>query len=111
MSLKWEQPMKTEYFPQVVQVIPTDDFKIYAYFTDGTIRLVDVKPLIQPGTVFEPLADLNFFKDRATVLNDTVAWDTTGTYDPWKCIDLDPQVIYALPRVEDPLNSESLVGL
>ena len=40
---------------------------------------------------------------RSTVLNDTVAWDVSGRYDPATCIDLDPFTVYAAERVSDPL--------
>jgi hypothetical protein len=93
----------TYFSPQVLQVVPTDDYKIYAYFNNGSIKLLDVKPMIKPGTVFEPLADIDFFKSKATVINDTVAWDIGGGRDPSKCLDLDPFVIFKLPDVDDPL--------
>jgi hypothetical protein len=94
----------TRFFPEVLQVVPTDDFEIYAYFNDGLIRLFDVKPLIKDGTVFEPLKDIAVFKDTLTVLNHTVAWDLEGNRDTAKCIDLDPDVIFAQPIVPDPLS-------
>ena len=93
----------THFFPQVLQVVPTEDYKVYAYFNDGLIRLVDVKPLIKKDTVFEPLADIDFFKSKCAVINDTVAWDIGGNRDPSKCVDLDPLVIFELPDVNDPL--------
>ena len=96
----------TEFWPCVVQVIPTDDYKVYAYFNDGTIRLFDAKPLIKKDTVFEPLEDLELFKEKLSVINDTVAWDMGGNRDARKCIDLDPFVIYEQPIVADPLSGE-----
>ncbi|WP_207747821.1 DUF2442 domain-containing protein [Clostridium sp. D33t1_170424_F3] len=93
------------FYPKVVQAIPGDDFTVYAYFIDGTVRLVDVKPLIEKGGVFAPLGDVDFFKSRLTVLNDTVAWDITGNRDETACIDLDPIEIYKTVVVEDPLQS------
>ena len=36
------------FFPCVLQAVATDDFQVYAYFNDGSVRLFDVKPLIQP---------------------------------------------------------------
>ena len=91
------------FFPSVLQVVPTDDYKIYSYFNDGSIRLYDVKPLIKPDTVFEPLSEINFFKSRATVMNGTAAWDITGNRDETACVDLDPLVLFNTPAVDDPL--------
>ena len=94
---------KTNFWPLVMQVVPTDDFGVYAYFNDGSVRYFDVKPLIKPGTVFEPLGDINYFKSKLAVINNTVAWDIGGNRDPQKCVDLDPFVIFELPVVADPL--------
>lgn len=93
-----------DYLPNVVQATPGSDFTAYAYFSDGAIKLVDVKPLIAEGGVFEQLADPTFFRERLTVLNGTIAWDVSGTRDPYTCIDLDPCKIYKTGRsVKDPL--------
>ena len=93
---------KTEFWPAVVQVVPTDDFGVYVYFNDGSVRFFSVKPLIKPDTVFEPLKDINFFKSKIAIINDTVAWDIGGNRDSNKCIDLDPFVLFNQPAVEDP---------
>ena len=95
--------MENNYYPIVVQVLPGDDYSVYAYFTDGTIHLFDVKPLIREGGVFSRIADASFFSGMLTVLNDTVAWDLSGCYDPKSCIDIDPFTVYEAPAVEDPL--------
>ncbi len=90
--------------PKVVQVVPGENSTVYAYFNDGSVRLVDAKPLIAQGGVFAQLGDPGFFHDRLTVLNDTVAWDVTGNRDVTACVDLDPCEIYAsAPVVGDPL--------
>ena len=93
----------SRFFPEVLQVYPTDDFIIYLYFNDGTVHRFDVKPLIKEGTVFEPLKDVEVFKNAATVLNGTAAWDLTGNRDEFTCIDLDPFVLFNSPKVKDPL--------
>jgi hypothetical protein len=92
-----------QYWPQVVQVVPSDDFTVYVYFSDGSVRLTDVKPLIHPGSVFEPLSDVEVFRSRLTVMNDTVAWDLSGERDSRQCLDLDPFTIYEGAVVGDPL--------
>jgi hypothetical protein len=95
--------MEERYFPVVVQALAGSDYTVYAYFTDGTIHLFDVKPLIANGGVFERLTEGSFFTDKLTVMNSTVAWDLSGCYDPSNCIDIDPFVIYESERVEDPI--------
>jgi hypothetical protein len=101
---------KTKFWPQVLQVLPTDDYCVYAYFNDGSVRLFDVKPLIKPGTVFEQLQDIAVFKSKIAVINDTVAWDMGGNRDPYKCVDLDPFVIFEQCAVADPLDETSKVA-
>ncbi|MCL2627952.1 MAG: DUF2442 domain-containing protein [Oscillospiraceae bacterium] len=101
---------KLKFWPKVVQVIPTEEYGVYAYFNDGSVRLFDVKPLIKQGTVFEPLSDIDYFKSKLAVINDTVAWDIGGFRDPRKCIDLDPFVIFEQPAVDDPLSNELMVA-
>lgn len=73
----------------LVQATAGDDFTVYAYLNDGTVRLVDIKPLIEQGNLFEKLKDIDFF-ESVTVMNNTAAWDLSGVRDPYNCIDLDP---------------------
>jgi len=98
-----QMPALENFWPKVLQVIPTNDYCVYAYFNDGSVRLFDVKPLIKIDTVFEPLEDVDYFKSRLAVINDTVAWDIGGDRDPRKYVDLDPLVIFEQPAVTDPL--------
>jgi hypothetical protein len=91
------------YFPAVVQAVPGPNRTVYAYFSDGSIKQFDVKPLIAGGGVFARLAEDDFFENRLTVLNDTVAWDLSGHYDPTDCIDIDPFTVYQAQSVPDPL--------
>ena len=49
-----------EYMPEVIQVIPTDDFTVYIYFDDGSIKLFDAKELITKG-IFKNLQDIKVF--------------------------------------------------
>ncbi|MCL2833351.1 MAG: DUF2442 domain-containing protein [Treponema sp.] len=89
--------------PQVLQVLPTDNFEVYAYMNDGSVRLFDVKPLLKKNTIFETLMDIEIFKEKCTVINETIAWDMGGNRDPYKCIDIDPFTIFEQTPVADPL--------
>ena len=80
-------------FHKVVQVVPTDDFKVYIYFADGKIKIFDASELITKG-VFTKIQDINIFKNTCTVLNDTLAWDIAGNFDASACLDLDPEELY-----------------
>ena len=93
-----------DFIPKVVQAVADERFTVYAYFNDGTVRRLDAAPLLEKGGVFAPLRDPDFFRERLTVLNDTVAWDIDGNRDPCTCVDLDPCEIYeTCPVVADPL--------
>ena len=81
--------------PQVFQVKPNDDFTVEVYFDDGKVKLYDAKQLIEKGGIFTPLANVDFFKERCVVLNNTLAWDIAGGFDPTECIDVCPDVIYS----------------
>ena len=96
-----------EKFPKVLQSIAGENFTVYAYMQDGTVRLYDAKPIISKGGVFEPLKDESFFRERLTVMNGTVAWDLSGKLDPCDCIDIDPFTVADCPVVTDPLKSVS----
>ena len=95
--------------PKVIQAVVGPDYTVYAYFHDGTVRLFDASPLVEKGGIFLPLRDVDFFRTRLTVLNDTVAWDIDGSRDSSTCIDLDPCELYETrPIVDDPLREVSL---
>lgn len=88
---------------QVVQVIPSEDFHVYIYFSDGRVKLYDVTPLLDKG-VLKKIVSPDVFINSCTVLNNTLAWDLSGNYDPYNCIDLDPEVLYQESvDVKDPL--------
>ncbi|HMV42678.1 MAG TPA: DUF2442 domain-containing protein [Leptospiraceae bacterium] len=88
---------------EIVQVIPKPNFKVYLYFSDGKIKLFNAAEIIKKG-IFKQLNDLDIFIGKCTVLNHTLAWDIKGNYDPYNCLDLDPEVLYQnSDDVKDPL--------
>lgn len=95
--------MAHDVFPVVVQAVAGADFTVYAYMLDGSVHLLDMKPLLQTGGVFECLRDETFFRSALTVMNDTIAWDISGQHDHTNCIDIDPFTIAETVRVPDPM--------
>ena len=87
-------------FPKVVQVIPYRGYKVDVYFEDGKIVCYDASHLLEKK-VFERLKDIDFFMNACTILNDSLAWDVTGTRDESKCLDLDPDMLYELENVKE----------
>ncbi len=88
------------YFPEIVQVVPHNDYTVSVYFSDGKIVLYNVKPLLGKE-VFSKIKDINIFMERCTILNDTLAWDIAGNRNENECIDIDPNTLYSLPELEE----------
>ena len=85
-----------QYMPEVVQVIPFDDYTVSVYFSDGKIVSYDVKPKLDSG-IFQALRDKDIFMNRCGIMNDTLAWDIHGDRDPSACLDIAPDTLYELP--------------
>ena len=66
---------------KITAVMPNDDFTLTLTFDNGEMRVFDVAPLIEPGTVFETFADIKHF--RRVYLDETkcVAWDIDPNVD------------------------------
>ena len=91
--------MRTDYFPEIVQVVPHNDHTVSIYFSDGKIVCYDVNPYLNDG-VFKSLKDEKTFIDSCTIMNDTLAWDINNG-DASACIDIDPETLYDLDAVEE----------
>ena len=92
--------------PTVVQVKPNDDFTVHVYFADGKIKLFDMSSVIKKGGVFKQISAVKDFIEKCTVMNGTLAWDVGGNFDPYGCIDIAPETIYAKGKdVADPLET------
>lgn len=87
-------------FPEIVQVVPNEDYTVTVYFEDGKIVLYDTIHLLEKE-IFKPLKDKNVFINSCTIMNDTLAWDLTGNRDESKCIDIDPEILYESQGIED----------
>ncbi len=91
----------------VIQVKPTRDFKVYVYFSDGKVKLFDMSPFLGTG-VFRQIAQVDVFIEKCTVINHTLAWDIGGNFDPYQCLDIDPETIYTSGiEVLDPLKEDA----
>lgn len=90
----------SQYFPSVVQVIPFEDYTVDIYFDDGKIVTYDVQRRL-PEKIFERIQSAGVFIRGCMVLNVTLAWDIAGGRDESQCIDIDPLVLYELPRVAE----------
>lgn len=78
---------------KVVKVKALDNYHVLVKFEDGIIKDYDCSSLIKLKCA-AALKDVNFFKERCCVINDTLAWRLTEFPDEYNCIDLDPRRIY-----------------
>lgn len=91
-----------EYFAsgkkRIVGVVPNSDFTLTISFDNGEKRLYDMRPLLLPGTVFAPFADIENFKRVYVDACHTIAWDIDPTVDSEKVwsnkVDLCPDSCY-----------------
>lgn len=88
------------YLPEVVQVVPRQDYTVLVHFSDGKIVEYDVSPMLDKE-VFSALKDKHVFVYACTIMNDTLAWDIEGNRNKEKCIDIAPETLYALPAVNE----------
>ena len=88
-----------DYTPDIVQVVPHEDYTVTVFFCDGKTVLYDVKLKLDRG-VFRQLTDLTFFMDRCRIMNNTLAWDLSGVGDETNCIDIDPDMLYHLEAID-----------
>ena len=97
-----DNKIETRYcFPEVFQAGAGDNYIVYAFMNDGSVRKTDIKPFIEKGGVFEPLKDKKLFKSALTVIGYTIAWDIEGNRDEQNCIDIDPFYAFESPVVTD----------
>ena len=89
-----------DYTPEIVQVVPHEDYTVMVYFCDGKIVVYDANPKLNDG-VFQRLKDKTFFIGNCKIMNDTLAWDLSNENDPSNCIDIDPDYLYSLDYVEE----------
>lgn len=83
---------------QITSVRAEDDFTLQMTFDNGEVRVLDCKPFLKEGTVFEPFLALGNFKRVYLDSFHCVAWDVDPTIDSevvWlNKVDLCPDACY-----------------
>jgi hypothetical protein len=88
----------------IVQVQPSDNYRLHVRFEDGVEGSVDIADLVKFEGVFAPLRDRDYFVQvRVNPDIGTICWPNGA--------DLDPDVLYALITNEPILVSEPKVLL
>ena len=80
--------------PKLFQVVPTSDYKVCLYYDNGEIKLYDCSWILEKDGVFNQIHDINDFKEKCTIMNNTLAFDISGDRDTSNCIDICPDTVY-----------------
>lgn len=80
--------------PKLYQVVPNKDFSVLLYYDNGEIKKYDCKWVLEEGGVFEKIYDADEFVNLCTIMNNTLAFDISGEFDPTNCIDICPDTLY-----------------
>lgn len=96
------EPKMAAYFSsgrkQITGVVPRPDLTLLLHFDNGETRLYDMRPLLQPGTVFAPLRDWANFRRVYLDESHCVSWDIDPNVDSqtvWNNkVDLCPDTCY-----------------
>ncbi len=83
---------------KITGVEPNDDFTLTLSFDNGERRILDMKPMLVPGTVFEPFMKPEDFRRVYLDGQHCVAWDIDPSVDSEKVwsnkVDLCPDSCY-----------------
>jgi hypothetical protein len=84
MAKGFDRPA-AEYFAagrrRIVAMEAQDDFTLRLTFDNGEVRILDCKPFLKSGTVFEPFMKLENFKRVYLDENQAVSWDIDPSVD------------------------------
>jgi hypothetical protein len=79
--------------PLLLEATPLADHLVRVRFADGTTAEVDLSHLIEHGGVFEPLRDIDFFRQmRADPEAGTIVWPNDA--------DIAPETLYAYAQAK-----------
>ena len=82
----------TQEMTRAVKVEPLDDYKLRLFFSNGEIKIYDVKPLLENGgEITDLLKDKKRFS-TVKMVNRTAVWNFTGRKSD--DIDICPEVLY-----------------
>lgn len=67
----------------MIEARPAEDHAVHVRFEDGTVANVDLSYLLEYGPVFEPLHDLDYFRQlRADPEAGTIVWPNGADIAP-----------------------------
>ena len=101
LSKGFDLPMARYYASgrrKITSVAPNDDFTLTLVFDNGEKRVLDMKPMLSKGTIFEPFCDIDNFRRVYLDEQHCVSWDINPEVDSNKVwnnkVDLCPDTCY-----------------
>lgn len=85
--------------PDLVEATPLDGYEVHLRFADGLAADVDLSYLVGIGPIFEPLRDIDFFRElKVTEFRDTVEWPNEADIAPETLYDHVQRAVYERRR-------------
>ena len=78
--------------PNLISVVPLDDYLLELQYENGEIKIFDVKPYIK-GEWYGKLKDISLFQTVKVVDDWTIEWDEGQ--------DIEPQELYEKSKVKE----------
>ena len=73
-------PQIINMFIEIIKAEYLDNYRIKLWFNDGKVKIVDLADSLN-GLVFEPLRELEFFKNFTIKFN-TIEWENGADFAP-----------------------------
>lgn len=85
--------------PDLVEATPLDGYEVHLRFADGLAADVDLSYLVGCGPVFEPLRDLDFFRElKINETGVTIEWPNEADIAPETLYDHVQRAVYETKR-------------
>jgi len=79
--------------------VPLDGYRVHLRFADGLAADVDLSYLLEFGGVFEPLKDVDFFRElKVDECGDTICWPNEADIAPETLYDHVQRAVYERKR-------------
>ncbi len=81
--------------PNLIEAVPREGYTVHLRFADGLAADVDLSYLVGGGEVFEPLRDIDFFRQlRIEEFGTTIEWPNEADIAPETLYDHVQRVVY-----------------
>ena len=85
--------------PRLSEAVPLEGYSVHLRFEDGLAAEVDLSYLLEFGGVFEPLKDIDFFRElKVDECGDTICWPNEADIAPETLYNHVQRAVYAKKR-------------